>query len=321
MNWIMVKISTTTKGIEPVTGRLYQIGITGAEIEDAADFNDFLENNTKYWDYVDEELLDKGQAQTCVKVYITDNQTGLDMLNQIKSELSLLKSMDLGNEFGSLEAQLSNISEQDWAQNWKRYYKPLKIGERVLIKPEWEEVGDCEERVIFNINPGMSFGTGTHQSTQLCIEQIERYIKNGDSVLDLGCGSGILSIISMLLGAKEALAIDIDPNAADIARKNALLNSIDHKNYKAIAGDVLTDTNLLQDLKEKKYNIVLVNIVADVIISLSENIKELLKKDAILIASGIILFRLEEVKSALVKNGLEIIDIITKDDWAAVVAK
>ncbi len=321
MNWIQVSIQTTTQGIESVCAKLYSIGITGTEIEDSADFNDFLENDTKYWDYVDESLMYKKTAPTQVKIYVTENESGREQLLAVRQAMSNLKSLDEDDAFGTLEISLENMSEQDWAENWKQYYKPLKVGKHILIKPEWEPLEDSEGRTVFNINPGMSFGTGTHQSTQLCIEGLENYIKDGDSVLDLGCGSGILSIIALLLNANDALAVDIDPNAAKIAIENASKNGFAAPRYQAIAADVLSDTDARKRICEKKYDIVLANIVADVIIALAPFAKSVLKEDAVFICSGIILERIDDVKKALADSNFKILEINEKGEWASIIAK
>jgi len=320
MDWIQISIQTTTAGIEPVSGRLYQLGITGLEIEDAADFNDFLENSKEYWDYVDESLMAKSTAPTCIKLYLTCNASGFETLGEIRQTLAQLASSDPTKEFGTLHLSMANMSEQDWAENWKQYYKPIKVGEKILIKPEWETVADTEGRIVFESNPGMSFGTGTHQSTQLCIELMENHITSGMSVLDLGCGSGILSIIAILLGADNAVALDIDPNAAKIAAENAALNKVLPPAYASIAGNIITDTALQQQFASVRYDIVFANIVADVIIALAPFVKSFLKENGSLITSGIIADRLNEVKSTLEQNGFTIQQVCVKDDWAAIVA-
>lgn len=321
MDWIELAIDTTTEGIEPVSGRLYQLGIKGVQIEDAADFQDFLENSTPYWDYVDDELMQKATAPTRVKAYLTDDAAGAELLAAIKTSLAELQALDTQNIFGSLSIALTGMSEQDWAENWKQYYKPLKIGEKILIKPEWEEIADTGGRTVFEINPGMSFGTGTHESTQLCLESLEQIVKKGDSVVDLGCGSGILSVISLLLGADHATAVDIDPNAAKIARENAARNRVPADKYAVYAGNILTDTALQGNLAAEKYDIVLANIVADVIISLAPQAKRLLRPGGTFITSGIISDRLEEVKEALQRQNFEIVKVSRRNDWAAIVAK
>ena len=193
MDWIKVSIFTTSEGIEPLSGRLYQLGITGLEIEDEKDFKDFLENNKQYWDYVDDELIKEKEGETEVIAYVSDNAAGHEMLMAIRNTVAEMKQLDDENEFGRLEIHIDNMKEEDWANNWKKYFHPLEVGKKILIKPEWEELKDNTDRIVFNINPGMSFGTGGHYTTQLCIETLEKYIKPGVKVLDLGCGSGILS--------------------------------------------------------------------------------------------------------------------------------
>ena len=224
MEWLKVTIYTSSEGIEPLTGVLYQVGVTGVEIEDEADFYDFLENNKQYWDYVDEDLKKEKHKETSVNVYVSDNAAGHETLLEIKNQVALLKSRDEENLFGRLEVELDNISEEDWANNWKKFFHPIEVGKRILIKPEWEDLGKETDRVVFNVNPGMSFGSGTHHTTQLCIEALEEYIKDDTQLLDLGCGSGILSIIGVMLGVGDATAVDIDPNAVDIAYENAERN-------------------------------------------------------------------------------------------------
>lgn len=319
MNWIMAAIETTTEGIEPVCGRLYTLGITGTEIEDSADFNDFLENGTKYWDYIDESLMYKKTAPTLVKVYLTDDEHGRAQLSAIRQNMEQLGALG-GAAFGTLSVSLTNMKEQDWAENWKKYYKPLKVGSKILIKPEWEPLGDDEGRTVFHINPGMSFGTGTHESTQLCIESLEKRVKRGDSVLDLGCGSGILSIIALLLGADSAFAVDIDPGAVKIAKENAEKNNIPENAYTALAADILTDDAAKKTIAEKKYDIVTANIVADVIIALAPFAKSVTKPGGTFITSGIILERKEDVCTALERAGFSVAEICDKREWCSVSA-
>jgi len=220
--------------------------------------------------------------------------------------------------FGRLEVGLEHIKEEDWCNNWKQYFKPLYVGENILICPEWEVVPENSAKTIFKINPGMSFGTGSHETTQLCIEQMEKYIKKGHSVLDIGCGSGILSIIAMLLGAKEATAIDIDPNAVDIAIENAESNGVLIQNYHTIAGNILSDKELCDKLSKKHYNIIFANIVADVIIALKPILLNLIDDDTVIISSGIINTRLNDVLFEYENSPLKIIDINQKGEWASI---
>lgn len=321
MNWIKVSIFTTSEGIEPVSGRLYQLGIAGLEIEDEQDFKDFLENNSQYWDYVDDELIKRMAGETKVRTYVSDDTAGRELLIAIKSTIDELKSLDGNNEFGRLEIEADNMTEEDWSNNWRQYFHPMEIGEKVMIKPEWEELTEPTERIVFNIEPGMSFGTGSHYTTQLCIEALERYIKPGVRMLDLGCGSGILSIISLLLGADEAVAVDIDPNAVDTAYQNAERNGVDRSRYKVLAGNVVTDYDIQREISKNKYEVVAANIVADVIIGLAPKAKEYMTDDGVFITSGIIDDRVDDVKSALVDSGFEIISVNQRKDWVSIICK
>ena len=319
MNWIQVTIYTTSDGIEPLSGVLYQLGINGIEIEDEADFKDFLENNRQCWDYVDDDLIKSKEKETCVKIYVSDNLSGREMLSEVKTALAELKMRDKADEFGRLEMDLGNISEEDWANNWKQYFHPTEVGEKILIKPEWEELTSPTDRIVFNVNPGMSFGTGSHETTQLCIEALEKVVHEGDDILDLGCGSGILSIISLLLGAKSAYAVDIDPNAVNIAIDNAKMNDIDLSAFTAKAGNILTDTALCDEIAKKKYPVVVANIVADVIIGLLPFASKVLAEDGTFITSGIISDRIEDVENALKENGFTEFTVNRRGDWASIV--
>lgn len=316
MEWIQASITTTPEGIDALCGILMELGINGFEIEDEGDFHRFLEENKKYWDYVDEELLEQKKGDTKVKIYVSNNESGAKQLKLVEEKLEELK----GGDFGSLSIEFTNMNEEDWAENWKQFFHPLKIGERVLIQPEWEPAEDTEGRVVFTVNPGMIFGTGSHHTTQLCIEQLEEKVKDGMRVLDLGCGSGILSIIALLLGASYAEAIDIDPNAEKIAYENAERNGVSRDNYVVHAGNILTDEAICARFESEKYDMVLANIVADVIIPLSDIAPRFMKKDSVFITSGIIMSRIEEVKEALLRN-FDIISIHEKKDWAAIVCK
>ena len=320
MDWIKATIYTTSEGIEPVSGRLYQLGINGIEIDDENDFKDFLENNKQYWDYVDEELIKSKEGETKVSAYVSDNPAGYEMLAAVKSTLAELKELDTDNEFGRLDLETSALNEEDWANNWKKYFHPMEIGEKILIKPEWEELSEETDRVVFNINPGMTFGTGSHYTTQLCIESLEKYITEGSEMLDLGCGSGILSVISLMLGAKKAVAVDIDPNAVEIAYANAERNGVDKSKYSVYAGNILTDEELQQKISGK-YDVVAANIVADVIIGLTPKAHEYMKEDGVFITSGIIEDRTDDVKAALEENGFEIVEIKQRKDWVSIVCR
>lgn len=321
MDWIRVSIYTTSEGIEPVSGRLYCLGITGLEIEDEQDFKDFLENNRQYWDYVDEDLIKEKEGETRVKTYVSNDAAGRELMLSIKSTLDELKSLDTQGEFGRLEIEIDNMTEEDWANNWRQYFHPMEIGKKLLIKPQWEELSEPTDRIIFNIEPGMSFGTGSHYTTQLCLEALEQYVKPGVKMLDLGCGSGILSIISLLLGADKAVAVDIDPNAVDTAYQNAARNGVGRENYTVLAGNVVTDADIQAEILKNKYEVVAANIVADVIIGLAPIVREYMTENGVFITSGIIEDRESDVMAALAENGFDIVSVNRRKDWVSIICR
>ncbi len=320
MNWIEVDIFTSSQGVEPLTGLLLGYGINGFVIKDSEDFNAFLEDKSVNWDYIDDDLMGLKSCETTVTVYLPENAQGLENLEAIKSELSALKSRDADAQFGRLEYELKNVREEDWANNWKQYFKPLCIGEKLLIKPSWEEIQPDEKRKVLEIDPASSFGTGQHNTTQLCLELIEKYLPDKCRLLDLGCGSGILSIAAILLGADSAFAVDIDANSVKIAAENAEKNHIPGEKYTARCGNVIDDDALVNDIG-CDYDVVCANIVADVLIGMSGIFSRFLKPDGTLIVSGIINLRKDEVLNVIQSKGFEIIEIREKEDWVAAAFK
>lgn len=319
MDWIKVSIVTTNEGIDPVSSVLNDLGYDGLEIADKDDFKEFLENNRKYWDYVDEELERLKEEDTKITVYADGGADGVSELKVIEKAIKKLKENDINNSFGSLKIITESVKDEDWSENWKQYFKPLEIGEKILIQPEWQPLESETDRIIFKVNPGMTFGTGSHDSTRFCIEEIEKNIHEGDTVLDLGCGSGILSVIALLLGASDACAVDIDENSETVAYSNLEMNGLDKSNYHVYIGDIIEDSGLRDRFAE--YDIVVANIVADVIIALSPYVCGFMKKDGVFICSGIINERAEEVKSALEKAGLKIVEAKQSDEWTAYTCK
>lgn len=325
MDWLKVSIETTRAGIEPLTGRLYLLGVQGAEIEDGAELGTFLEENRRLWDYVDEAVQQKLEGAPRVNIYLPDSPAGRETLLAVREAASALRGLAPNGEYGSLAISLGSMKESDWAESWKQYFKPLPIGERVLVCPAWETVPKEDAgRTVFTVEPGMVFGTGAHESTRLCIEAAQRVLPEGESdgirVLDLGCGSGILSIIALLLGAQSAVAVDIDPNAEAVANRNALRNGIDAARYHVLIGDLLGDAALREKLGGG-FGLVFANIVADVLIALAPAIPGFLAPGGHLIASGIIAEREAEVTAAFEKQGLIMEHRDEEKGWVALTGR
>lgn len=316
MNWTEVKISTNKEGIEPITGLLLNLGINGIQIENPEDFNEFLEGTQTYWDYVDESLMHLKEGETRVILYIPENAQGAEMFTGLKQGLK-----ELGDAFGSLALTVNNVCEEDWENNWKKFFKPFNVGEKLLIKPTWEDVENKEGRKILEIDPGSSFGTGTHETTKLCLENMESIVNDGDSVLDLGCGSGILSIGAYLLGANDLTMVDIDLNSVRVAKENLLQNEIPEEIFTAYCGNVISDMELKKTLCVKKYDLVVANIVADVLKAMSPHFGDFVKDDGTLIISGIISERCQEVVDVVVEKGFYVVSEKEEGDWSCVILK
>lgn len=318
MEWIEVFVSVSPMGLEPIEGVLYQCGLTGLMIHDERDFQEFLENPERDWDYVADELVEEKEGQTTgITFFLRDNLYGREQLIQIKDALQNVKKQEQEIDLGSLEITMKNIAEEDWANNWKKYFKPFPVGERLLVQPSWEDTPETD-RVILKIDPGHIFGTGTHETTQLCMELIEKYTQDKDMVLDIGCGSGILSIASLLLGAGEADAVDIDPNAIEIAYENSDRNHIDRSTYHVAAGNILEDEELHTKYSGKTYRLVVANIVADVIIALTKKVPDYIQDGGTFLCSGIITERKDDVLAALKNGGFRVLDILEKGSWVAI---
>ena len=318
MEWIKLCIYTSTQGIDAVCDKLYDLSYTGVQIEDENEFNEFLENNQKYWDYVDEELVESMHGETKIIFYIESDENLNDRVQAVRQMLESLKAEHTDGSFGRLELEIDKVNSEDWANNWKKYFKPIEVGKKRLIQPEWEPYTGETDRIIFKVNPGLTFGTGTHNSTKLCICELEKYITETKNVLDIGCGSGILSIIALMLGATNAVALDIDPNSVHTAYDNAKMNNVDINKYKVYSGDILTDKELIKTVGNTKYKVIVANIVADVIIALLPTVKQLIDENGVFICSGIIHERLPDVTSAMKEHGIAVSDINKDGEWASV---
>lgn len=296
MNYTEVTIEC--KNTDEVCDKLTAMGIDGFVIETEDDFKAFLENNRQYWDYVDESLEESYRGVSRVKFYVEDNDEGTALLGRV------------GEQFRITTAP---VCDADWENNWKQYYEPLEIGERLLVVPEWI---DCSEegRVPLRLDPGLLFGTGSHATTRMCLAALEKYAGAGVRALDLGCGSGILGIGALVLGSEHCTACDIDPKAPDTVMENAALNGIGGDKMQVYAGDIIGDAKL-RKLLGSGYDVVLANIVSDVIIPLAPFVRGFMAPSGVFITSGIIDGREDEVAAALRAAGLEIIAHHHEEEW------
>ena len=316
MDWLEITIDTLPESIEAVAAALTAAGFEDLVLEDQTEFESFLEENKAYWDYIDETLQQKLQGLSCIKLYLESSDD--HSLQHLQHTLDTLRRRD---GFGTLTLHSKTLPQTNWEESWKENYPPQPIGEKLVVLPYWLADTDTTGRLPVILDPGLTFGTGAHPSTQMVIEAMEQLLPPNGSCLDLGSGSGILSIAALRLGAASAVGVDIDPKAEDIARENAGYNGFDSTVFTALTGNVTADTALMKTLKAKKYDLVLVNIVADVIISLSPVLPTLLGDTSVLICSGILDTRLSDVTAALQQAGLTITQIRAKEDWRCVTAK
>ena len=312
MKWLELKIDAAPAGLEPVSALLEDLGITGLVIDDEGDFQDFLEHNHAYWDYVDDQLMQEKKGLCRITFYLEDSPDGYNTLAQVRMALSRVKQEH--PEYGRLLLTMENMEDADWENNWKQFYKPMEIGDRLTVIPEWESTGVPEDRVALRLNPGLTFGTGSHATTRLCLTALEEAVHGGETVLDLGCGSGILSIAALRLGAASAKAADIDEKCLTVAYENAALNGIGKNRYTVLVGDVLSDGALREKLGGG-YDVVVANIVADVIMGLAPMVRQFLKPGGLFLCSGIIDTRAEEVAESLRQNGWEIEKTRSGEGW------
>ena len=311
MNWTEVTIKTTTEAVEAISNILIEERCGGVMIEDPKDFL-FQKKNELDWDYVEEEVFNKsGQDGVLIKTYIPEERNVLEFVETVKARISQLPSFGL--DIGEGSVTLSNVKESDWANEWKKYYKPTKIGKKIVVKPSWEDYKQEEGDLIIELDPGMAFGTGTHETTSMCIRELENYVDDTKTVFDIGCGSGILAIAAAKLGAKDVVAGDLDEVAVKVSKENCEINHVSDK--------VTVKHGSLFEVVDSKADVIVANIIADIIKILAKDVSKFLNEDGVFISSGIILAKIDEVCESLTENGFEIVKVERLGEWSAIVSK
>lgn len=316
MKWNKYSLKTTTEAVDLVSNMLMELGIEGIEIEDNVQLSE-ADIKTMFVDFLPELPPDEGIAT--VNFYIDVEEDDNTIIGKVTKGLEELKAFtDIGE--GSIVK--SETEDKDWINNWKQYFKPF-VFEGIVIKPTWEELDESMQgKIVVNIDPGTAFGTGSHETTQLVISQLDKYVKQGDELLDVGCGSGILSVIGLMLGAKHAVGTDLDPNAVVATKENAEINNISMDRIEILEGNIIDDKAVKDAVGYERYDIVAANILADVLIPLSKIITEHMKSGAYFITSGIINTKEEEVVAAFCENPLlEIVEVNRKGEWVNVTAR
>jgi ribosomal protein L11 methyltransferase len=308
MKWLEIKIITTEEASDAVSEMLTTIGAGGVAIEDPNEIRrEIMKPNSL--DYADDDFLENLGSDVTVKSYFQGDMNITELVELVKEKINFIsKFLDIGQGY----AGYSEVDDEDWATAWKKYYKPIHISDRVVIKPSWEEYEIKDNEVVIELDPGMAFGTGTHETTRMCAQLLEKYIANGDKVIDVGCGTGILSIIASKLGAESITAIDIDEVAVRVTKENYELNGVENIN---------SFRGVLEDIARGQVDIVLANIIANVIIDISKDIPYYVKADGYFITSGIIKERKQEVLDSYLKLGFTCEETLEIGEWVAMVFK
>jgi ribosomal protein L11 methyltransferase len=316
MKWTKLTLSTMAEAVDLVSGMLSELGIDGIEVVDNVPITE-EEKKAMFIDILPE--LDTDDKTATISFYLDNGTDEAETIEQIKEGLNEISSFV---DIGSGEIEISETEDVDWINNWKEFFKPFRIDDTIIIKPTWEILEDSNpEDLVIEIDPGTAFGTGSHETTKLCILALKKYVTEGISLLDVGFGSGILSIVGAKLGAKNVLATDIDPNAEIAAYENIEVNHISKDKIKIVSGDIITDDKLQEEIGFECYDMVVANILADIIIPLSGVIGKHLKTNGLFISSGIINTKEEQVKEAILNNGFEIVEVTKMNDWVSIVAK
>ena len=312
MDWMEAVVHTTTMGADIVSDVLMNAGAVGTSIEDRYDVTSSKKSDGM-WDMIDEEVLAKMSEDVLVKAYFKNDASAQETLLLVGEKLRELKRFDMGFDIGSLELENQNVQEQDWAENWKKYYKPFRAGEKLVIKPSWENYEAEEGDLVLELDPGMAFGTGTHETTYMCMEQLEKYVTPGCKAIDIGCGSGILALAAAKLGASDVLAIDLDQLAVKASIENAEKNNLTEV-VRVVHGDLLEKADEMAD-------VIVANIIADVICFLCGPAKKHLLPGGTFICSGIIREREDDVQAALAAAGYTVCNRLAKGSWVCLAAK
>ncbi len=314
MNYFEVKIFTTTEGLEPVSGILTIQGYDTFATEDSTLVDELLEKKLGYeWDFISDDVLDMKKKESVISLYMEDSENSMNAILRIKSAINDLKKSDAEGNYGRLAVESRLVSDDDWKDRWKEYFKPALITDTIVVKPSWESYEAREGEKIIEIDPGMAFGTGTHPTTKMCVKLLEKYIDSPkDSVLDLGCGSGILSIASVLCGSENVTGVDIDPEAVKASLENVGKNAMSDK-IRILEGDITKGLGFTAD-------IVAANLIADLVIMMGRDVSKHLSGKKIFISSGILTEQEEKVASALKEEGYNILEITEEGEWCAIAA-
>ncbi|MBR6377832.1 MAG: 50S ribosomal protein L11 methyltransferase [Oscillospiraceae bacterium] len=321
MEWLELTIDSASRGIDLLETALTMNGFDSFIIDDEAEFHTFLETNRDYWDIVDEDLEKSLEGISRIRLYLEDRPDAREEIARLRELLAGLLEAYPQAGLGSLKLSMANVKDEDWENNWKQYYQPIPSGKKLLVVPKWMEPDRSEGRIPVLLDPGMIFGTGAHASTQMCMLRLEELIRGGEELLDLGSGSGILSITALRLGAAHATGVDVDPKAEDIARENAAINGLGADRFTAVTGNVITGQAELEGLFSKTYDVVCMNIFADVIIPMAAVLPRFMTAKTRLICSGVLENRYEEVRAAIEAAGLSITGLQTMNDWCCFTAQ
>lgn len=307
--WIEVRVITKSEALEPISGIFYSLDCKGVAIEDPEDILG-REQGPLTWDFADINVLEHKGKFAVVKAYFAEEDNIEEILGYVNEKLVELKEM--GIDLGEAKVEHEKMYEEDWANTWKQYYKPSKVGEKIVVKPIWEEYEQEEGELVVNLDPGMAFGTGTHETTRMCIQALEKYVKEESTVFDVGCGSGILAIAAAKLGAKLAVGVDLDPVAVESSIENVGYNNLN--NIEILHGNLV-------EVIDGKADIVVANILAEIICILTDDVKRVMKDGGVFITSGIIHDRVDMVCEKLESTGFEVIEKNRDGEWNCIVAK